>query len=131
MTFPESRAYIVGMSVAAINKEKRIFSLQEARELLPLVRKITVAAVAQVNNLVTRLENLTDEDPEYDETRSSVDNVVRAWQDNLQRLGCDIKGLWLVDFDNGQGYYCWNYPEDELDHFHGYDESFNARTRIC
>ena len=28
--------------------------------------------------------------------------------------GLEVKGLWLVDFDNGSGYYCWQYPEEGL-----------------
>ena len=41
-----------------------------------------------------------------------------------------MKGLWLVDFDNGNGYYCWRWPEPELAYFHGYDEGFDGRVRI-
>ena len=32
--------------------------------------------------------------------------------------------MFLVDFDNGEGYYCWKWPEREVDHFHGYEEGF-------
>ena len=43
-------------------------------------------------------------------------------------MGLEIKGLWLVDFDSGAGYYCWKYPESSLGHFHGYDEGFSGRV---
>lgn len=119
------------MSVASISREKRIFSLQEARDLVPLVRKITSSVVVQVNILMARLDSLSEDEPEFEEARSSVDTAVRMWAEKLQKLGCEVKGLWLVDFDNGQGYYCWSYPENELDHFHGYEEGFASRTRIC
>jgi len=29
----------------------------------------------------------------------------------MMRRGLEVKGLWLVDFDNGSGYYCWRYPK--------------------
>ncbi|MEW6057672.1 MAG: DUF2203 domain-containing protein [Bdellovibrionota bacterium] len=119
------------MSVPSIGKEKRIFSLQEARDLLPLVKKITASVVERVHSNLDRLETLSEEDPEFEETRQDIDSVVRLWAEKLQKLGCEVKGLWLVDFDNGQGYYCWNYPEDDVDHFHGYEEGFDNRTRIC
>ncbi len=48
----------------------------------------------------------------------------------MEALGVEVKGLWLVDFDNGSGYYCWRWPERELAFFHGYDEGFAGRTRI-
>jgi hypothetical protein len=44
--------------------------------------------------------------------------------------GLEIKGLWLVDFDNGSGCYCWRYPETGLDYFHTYEEGFRGRMRI-
>lgn len=119
------------MSLASVSKDKRIFSLQEARELLPVVKKITANVVAQVNNLMDRLDELSEEDPEFDDVRGAIDAAVRTWAEKLQKLGCEVKGLWLVDFDNGQGYYCWSFPEDEIDHFHSYEESFTDRTRIC
>lgn len=119
------------MSLASISKEKRIFSLKEARAALPVVRQMTASTVTQVHALLGRLEYLSEEDAEFDEVRVSIDQAVRGWVEDLERLGCEVKGLWLVDFDNGQGYYCWNYPEEELDHFHGYDEGFANRSRIC
>jgi hypothetical protein len=35
-----------------------------------------------------------------------------------------------VDFDNGDGYYCWSYPESAITHYHGYDEGFSGRMSI-
>ena len=45
-------------------------------------------------------------------------------------LGLEVKGLWLVDFDSGAGYYCWKYPESSLEYFHGYDEGFSGRLPL-
>ena len=39
-------------------------------------------------------------------------DIVEAWAEAVRALGLEVKGLWLVDFDNGEGYYCWKYPED-------------------
>lgn len=119
------------MSVASLTGDKRIFSWDEARNLLPVVKKITMDAVERVTDLLEQMEELPEDDPEFEEARSSMEGVVQAWADQLHKMGCDVKGLWLVDFDNGEGYYCWSYPEDELDHYHSYDEGFAGRTRIC
>jgi hypothetical protein len=48
----------------------------------------------------------------------------------MEALGLEIKGLWLVDFDNGSGYYCWRWPEPALEYFHGYEAGFAGRARI-
>jgi regulator of sirC expression with transglutaminase-like and TPR domain len=97
--------------------EKKIFTLEEARALMPRVRAITEEAVSRYGRLGDRLE----------EERQSI---LREWAREIQALGAEIKGLWLVDFDSGAGYYCWKYPEPALDHFHGYEEGFAGRLPL-
>jgi hypothetical protein len=48
----------------------------------------------------------------------------------MEALGVEVKGPWLVDFDNGEGYYCWRWPEEELCWFHGYEDGVAGRIRI-
>jgi hypothetical protein len=45
-------------------------------------------------------------------------------------LGCEVKGVWLVDWDTGDGYYCWRFPEQAISFFHTYDEGFAGRIPI-
>jgi regulator of sirC expression with transglutaminase-like and TPR domain len=96
---------------------RRIFTLGEARELLPRVRELTADAVERFGRVPAELE---------DERRE----LVEEWARELEALGLEIKGLWLVDFDSGAGYYCWKYPEPALDHFHGYEEGFAGRLAL-
>ena len=53
-----------------------------------------------------------------------------AWAEAVQDLGAEAKGLWLVDFDAGNGYYCWKHPEPTVSHYHGYDDGFAGRMKI-
>ena len=85
-------------------QERKVFTLEEARALLPQVRELTSEAVARYTSLPGELE---------DERES----VVQDWMRQVRSLGLEIKGLWLVDFDSGAGYYCWKYPEPAIDHF--------------
>lgn len=96
---------------------RRIFTLDEARQLLPRVKELTSEAVERYGRLPGELE---------DERRE----VVEEWAGELEALGLEIKGLWLVDFDSGAGYYCWKHPEPALDHFHGYEEGFSGRLAL-
>jgi hypothetical protein len=61
---------------------------------------------------------------------SEVSLIVEQWQSKIQKLGGDPKGLWLVDFDCGVGYFCWKFPEASLTYFHGYTEGFKSRVKI-
>jgi hypothetical protein len=95
--------------------EKRTFTYEEASALLPEVQRITGEAVAEVDELP---ESATEE----------AQQVVQRWAEAILDLGVEVKGLWLVDFDCGSGYYCWHYPEASLQFFHGYEEGFGARV---
>src|SRR5207245_11500308 len=62
--------------------------------------------------------------------QAQVEALVTRWAQDVMALGLEVKGLWLVDFDSGSGYYCWQYPEEGLQFFHTYEEGFRGRTRI-
>jgi len=102
---------------------KRIFTYAEAKALLPLVQQVTDEAHTRVERLLAATEGGTH-------TREQAQSIVNAWAGELGQLGLDIKGLWLVDFDNGSGYYCWKHPETSLDYYHTYEEGFGGRVRI-
>jgi regulator of sirC expression with transglutaminase-like and TPR domain len=100
-------------------QQKRIFTLEEARTLLPKVKELTSDAVFKFARLA-----------ETEESEQERQTVVGEWAREILALGAEIKGLWLVDFDSGAGYYCWKYPEASLEYFHGYEEGFAGRLPL-
>jgi hypothetical protein len=96
---------------------KKIFTYEEAVALWPEVQRITDVAVQRIDELEP--EQATD-----------YQHVVSEWADTLLGLGLEVKGLWLVDFDSGGGYYCWRHPEPALEYFHGYEEGFGGRVKL-
>jgi hypothetical protein len=110
--------------------DRQIFSLREARELLPHVKHVTADAVRRAETLAAQLSGMSEDDPEHATLAAALRDVVSGWADEVRSLGPEAKGLWLVDFDNGEGYYCWCYPEETVAHYHGYDDGFAGRTRI-
>jgi hypothetical protein len=96
---------------------KRIFTYEEATALLPAVQQLTTEAAE-------RVEAIQSEDP------ADYQRVVGEWAEAVMAHGIEVKGLWLIDFDSGAGYYCWKYPEPALEHFHGYDEGFSGRVKL-
>ena len=107
-----------------------IFSLQQARDLLPHVKHMTADAVRRAESLVSQLNRLEEQDPQRVTLSAALRDVVNRWAEQVQSLGLEAKGLWLVDFDNGEGYYCWSYPEETVAHYHGYEDGFRGRMRI-
>ncbi len=106
----------------------REWTLAGAREMIAEVRRRTATAVEEVGSLSSSADS-GDADA-GESARERIDEVASRWLREMEALGVEVKGPWLVDFDNGSGYYCWKWPEESLDHFHGYDEGFGARVRI-
>ena len=98
---------------------KKLFSYEDASALLPEVQRMTSEAVERVESL-----------DEASASSEDYQRIVQHWADGVMSLGIDVKGLWLVDFDNGSGYYCWRYPEEALQYFHTYDEGFPGRVKL-
>lgn len=96
---------------------KKIFSYEEAVALLPEVARLTAEAVQRVEDTVA-------EDP------AEYERILQEWAESVTGLGAEVKGVWLVDFDSGGGYYCWKHPEPALEYFHGYDEGFGGRVKL-
>jgi hypothetical protein len=108
--------------VTEAQTEKRLFTYAEAKALLPRVQQLTQEAYDRVERLL--------DGPKSAHAKEQAQSIVNAWAAELGAIGLDIKGLWLVDFDNGSGYYCWKHPELSLDYFHTYEEGFSGRVRI-
>src|SRR5512135_3355828 len=87
------------------SEEKKVFSFDEASALVPEVRRLTEAAQARLASLGQRAEGGGES------TSAAAEAVIAEWVRAVVRLGAEVKGLWLVDFDNGSGYYCWKFPE--------------------
>lgn len=107
--------------------ETRVFTFDEACGLLPEVRRVTEEAYRKVSVLV---ETFPAAGAARDRVQAQVDTIVTGWVESVTGLGIEVKGLWLVDFDNGSGYYCWRYPEPALQYYHSYEEGFRGRVRI-
>ena len=104
-----------------MTEAKKVFSYDEAAALLPAVREATDGAFRRVETLAASPEP---------QARAEADAVVQEWARGMLARGLEVKGLWLVDFDNGSGYYCWRYPEPGLQFYHSYEDGFGGRMRI-
>ena len=111
-------------------RSKRIFSYDEALATFPVVRDLTAAAVRQVETLTTTVGSREEMDDRRPELEAEYQKIVSSWAQEVASLGCEVKGLWLVDWDSGDGYYCWRFPEEALSFFHTYEEGFAGRLPI-
>lgn len=115
----------------ATNREtdRRQWTLSSARALFPDVRARTEGAVGRVEALLAR-RGRAKRTEELQRVDAAVNAEMQRWQREMEALGVEVKGPWLVDFDTGSGYLCWRWPEDDLSFFHTYEAGFAGRTRI-
>lgn len=107
------------------------FSLKEAQDLLPVLNRITEKSLSKFLLLEEKLKHTHKASPEYEEIEGKISSVLDRWGHKVMGLGAIPKGIWLVDFDNGQGYYCWRYGDQEHLYAHGYHDGFAGRIAVC
>ena len=112
--------------------ESRIFTLEQAQEILPLIYRMTEEAAKEAKYLMGCIDALPEKKSfRAEELQNQVNQIINRWQNKLERLGAKPKGLWLADFDNGEGYFCWKYPEVKILYRHGYQDGFTGRILIA
>lgn len=115
-------------TVVDIDK-KRFFTLTEAKELLPILRRLTQTAEARVRELGRQHAYVTSPEKKA-EVEEQIRRCIAEWHTKIVRLGVTSKGLWLIDFDSGEGFWCWQYPEPDIQFCHGYHEGFRQRREL-
>jgi hypothetical protein len=109
----------------------RQFTLAEANQLIPLLYRMTEDVAGKAKYLSLCLTALPDKKSERaEEIQNQINALVDTWQRKVERLGMKPKGLWLADFDNGDGYFCWKFPESQILFKHGYQDGFTGRRLI-
>lgn len=121
---------ISASTLVQIQGDSRVFSLSEAMALFPLVRRLTEASYRELKPVQETLKAMLPTNPAIADVESQYRSIVRRWMGKMERLGLVVKGLWLVDFDTGDGYLCWRYPELKLGHYHSYDQGFGNRRPL-
>ena len=113
---------------AGVAEGKKVFTFEEARGLIPAVRERTRAALDALSGVEVPADE--DADAVRERMERAAGEILGAWAKDVEAMGIEVKGPWLVDFDSGAGYWCWRWPEESLDYFHDYETGFSGRVRI-
>jgi hypothetical protein len=110
--------------------ERKTFTFDEARRLLPQVKERTRRAMEKIGELESSVDDEDGPEEAKEKLEAAAHAVLHEWAAEIMELGVEVKGPWLVDFDSGGGYYCWKWPEESLEYFHSYEEGFSGRVRL-
>lgn len=110
---------------------KKIFSLPEANDIVPVLVRVTKASQLDIKKAMALFDAIADKSSAAGrEAELEINQIIDRWHSKVEKLGGQPKGLWLADFDFGGGYYCWKYPETEIKFWHGYKDGFSGRKEI-
>ena len=114
----------------------RVFTLHQAANTLPLVRKIVTDILKtgqSIRELSVEMEK-PEEDPEINRLMDQLDELF----EEMESLGCFYKDwnftVGLVDFPskvNGRDVMlCWKSDEERIEYYHDAEEGFAGRRPI-
>lgn len=116
-----------------IHLYKKVRTLEELNQIITVIYNITATAVAMVETGMMAIDNANPSSDDYFEhlhdIEESLDEDIQECKDKVEKLGGIVSGLWRVDFDSGDGYYCWHFPEREVKYHHKYNEG-SAQRRL-
>jgi len=111
--------------------QRAVFTLDQARHLLPIVVRVTERWHKEAQTLARKFE-ATKDLQQRDQLDRKFRDVVQTWSRQIEALGAEAKSPWLVDFDTGDGrYWCWRFPEVDLQFVHTHASGFAGRTQIA
>lgn len=108
---------------------KNVFSLAETNYLLNVVNKITTKYQEKLNMVLNHVEQEGNPNTKA-HLKMEAQNIIDEWNSKIKKLGAKPSGIWNADFDFGDGYYCWKYPEKNITHWHKYSEGFSKRKPV-
>ncbi len=77
--------------------------------MIPALLRMTAAAAIRVEGALARADVEGDE-----RLAPSIDAIHGAWCDAVELIGARPAGLWAVEFDAGDGCFCWRWPEADV-----------------
>lgn len=108
----------------------KLFDLAEARALLPLIQSITQQHQAELAPIQARLNKMLSNDPRRNRIETQYEKIVNTWKNKIEKLGATVFGLWIVEFNVGEGTLCWRSPELGLSYFRPHNSEFSGRVRL-
>lgn len=100
-------------TIYPLNKTK-IFTHEEALELVPLLMHISAKTKRELNVLNSQLAFFKSNSDKAQNIQEKINLSLQAWSDKIRRLGAIPVSLCKVRIPGEEGHYLWEYPENRL-----------------
>ena len=100
----------------------RTFTEEEAENLLPTVKRITAQAASEASKIEEQLRFIPRDEPIFKRLASDLDLVIRRWAIKIKKLGLAPSGVWIVDFDAGNGCFSWRLGDESVNYFAAHEQ---------
>jgi hypothetical protein len=94
--------------------QSKIFTLEEAQELLPLLMHISAKTKRELNVLNSQLGFFKANSDKAKFIQEKINHALSIWSDKVRRLGAIPVSLCKVRIPAEDGQYLWEYPENRL-----------------
>ncbi len=94
--------------------EPRLFTHEEALELLPLLIIITTRTKKELNNLNAQLAYFKNSPEKTNMIQDRINGSIQTWTEKIRRLGAIPVSLCKVKIPGHGNQYFWEYPEPKL-----------------
>jgi hypothetical protein len=140
----------IAMKAKRRPKKRKLYTVEEANAMLPLLRVILRDITTLANELrgpyerLVRLQEAEGLDEAHkEEVHQLVDEFERGqeklneYEQELEKLDVELKDYYtgLIDFrhlkDGKEVYLCWRMDEPEVSHWHDLNTGFSGRQKIA
>lgn len=113
-----------------IGVHDKLFNLTEARALLPFIQSVSKRQFLQLSPVQERLNKMLANDPRRQIYEREFESQVSQWRSKVIQFGVRVSGLWMVEFDVGEGCLCWRHPELSIKTFRKHGVAFSERVKL-
>ena len=131
------------MTSKVSDDDKRVFSVAQANEALPYVRRVVQDVVGCYGNAVdirSEIEGESLSEQRTDELQKQYDHLMdrlNTYIEELHQVGVELKDFerGLIDFpgrhEDRDIYLCWQLGEHNVRHWHEIDSGFRGRQDVA
>lgn len=114
MTAMEQESSILPLQQIGHMDRAKVYTHEEAEELLPLLMVIAQKTKKELNNYQAQLNYFKNRQDKTIEFQNKMNATVQLWSDKMRRLGVVPLSLCKVRINGESMQYFWEYPENRL-----------------